>query len=110
MTDEELRDVLSQNIKKYRKVHKWSQAQLALKTGVSGNFINDMESQKKGASLITIGKLARAFEIEPYELIKPLDQFPESINGIIQQYTENIQLALEQTRHNFIQESKKSHK
>ena len=108
MTESDLRKIFSQNIKKYRDQFKWSQVQLAKKAGVSVNFINDIESEKKWASPGTMVKLANTFNIETYELLKPSDSFPDNFNSIIKKYTDNIHAAVDETRLLFLKNEEAS--
>ena len=106
MTEKELRKIFCKNIKIYRGRNNWSQVALAQKAGVSVNFINDIESGKKWASPTTMIKIADAFNIHVYELLKPPDLLPDNLNSIITKYTDNIYKALEDIRHDFLQELK----
>jgi transcriptional regulator with XRE-family HTH domain len=69
--EQALRDTLSGNIKKYRKRRNWSQFKLAEKIDISTNFMADIEAGNTWVSTKTLVKLAKAFEIEVYELLKP---------------------------------------
>ena len=66
-----LKDTLKANIKKYRKRRNLSQFALASKTDLSTNFLADIEAGNTWVSAATLIKLAKAFNIEPYELLKP---------------------------------------
>ena len=105
MTKKELHAIFSKNIKKYRHRFNWSQATLAQKTGVSVNFISDMESGKKWASATTMLSIANAFDIQVYELLKPPGPFLDNLNSIIKEYTDSVHAALENTRRIFLQDS-----
>ena len=110
MTEEELRKVFCKNIKKYRKIFDWSQSALAKKAGTSVNFISDIESGKKWASPVTMVKIANAFDIEVYELLRPPDLFPDNLNSIIKKYTDDVHAVLEQACLDFLQAEKVSRK
>jgi transcriptional regulator with XRE-family HTH domain len=105
MTERELLKIFSANIKQYRVRFRWSQAELAEKINISINFLSDIETGKKWASPITMVKLANVFNIEAYELLKPLDLLPDNYNNIIEKYTEDIHDAIEQVRNVFLQKS-----
>ena len=96
MTENELHKILSLNIRGNRDRFKWSQVTLAKKSGVSINFINDIESGKKWVSPSTLLKIANAFNIEAYELIKPPDTFPDNFDSIVRKYTDNIHTAVDE--------------
>jgi transcriptional regulator with XRE-family HTH domain len=107
MTESELHGVLSANLKKYRERLKMTQAALAKKAGISINFINDLESGKKWASPVTMIKLAAVLNVEVYELFKPSNIFPDNLDSIIKQYTDNIHASLDEVCLVFMQDSKK---
>jgi transcriptional regulator with XRE-family HTH domain len=73
MTDDEekLRKVLSANIKRYRAKLGFSQERLAETVGLSSQTINDIEGCRTWVSDKTIVKIARALNIEPYQLLFP---------------------------------------
>jgi transcriptional regulator with XRE-family HTH domain len=66
-----LRKVLSSNIKKYRAVEGISQEKLAERTGLSDQLIKDIEGFRSWVSDKTIIKLARALKVEAYQLLYP---------------------------------------
>jgi ribosome-binding protein aMBF1 (putative translation factor) len=69
--EQALRDILSGNVKKYRNRRAWSQFTLAAKIDMSTNFLADLEAGHTWVSALTLVKLAKAFEIGVYELLKP---------------------------------------
>ena len=72
MTEQQLHETLSQNIKKYRK-GKYTQEQLAEKIGVSSQNINDIEGKRRWPRESTLIKIADALKIEVYQLFIPND-------------------------------------
>jgi transcriptional regulator with XRE-family HTH domain len=66
-----VRDILSENVKKYRNRRAWSQFALAEKIDMSTNFLADLEAGNTWVSALTLLRLSKAFEIEVYELLKP---------------------------------------
>jgi transcriptional regulator with XRE-family HTH domain len=71
---EKLRKVLSSNIKKYRALLGISQEKLAEAAGLSDQTINDIEGGRKWVSDKTIVKIARALQVEVYQLLLPTDE------------------------------------
>ena len=69
--EQALRDILSANIKKYRRRRAYSQFALAAKADISTNFLADIEAGNTWVSALTLIKLAQAFDVEVYELLKP---------------------------------------
>ena len=106
MTERELREIFCKNIKRFRHQNNWSQVALAQKAGISVNFINDIEAGKKWASPATMVKIADAFNIHVYELLKPPNMLPDNVNSIITKYTGNVYKALEEIRVSFLKELK----
>jgi len=102
VTENQLRKILSSNVREHRIRHKWNQVDLAEKTGISVNFINDIESEKKWASPSTMIKLANAFEIEVYELYKPPGSFPDNFDSIINKYTDIIHQFVDDAHLSFV--------
>jgi transcriptional regulator with XRE-family HTH domain len=102
MTERELLKVLSGNIKQYRTLFKWSQAELAEKINISINFLSDIETGKKWASPNTMVKLADVFRIEAYELLKPANLLPDKSGKVIQKYTEDIFVAVNKIRDTYV--------
>jgi transcriptional regulator with XRE-family HTH domain len=80
MEDQELRGILSVNIKLYRSRREWSQVKLAEKLDISTNFLADIETGKSWVSSITLVKLANVLNIEVYELFKPVSTSNETPN------------------------------
>lgn len=72
MTEQELHETLSINIKKYRK-GKFTQEQLAEKVGVSAQNINDIEGKRRWPRESTLVKIADVLEVEVYQLFVPND-------------------------------------
>ena len=103
MTEKELHGIFSNNLKELRDRFHWSQVALAKKTGVSVNFINDIEAKKKWASPATMVKIANVFNVQVYELLKPPGLFPDNLNSIIKKYTDDVHKALENTQQAFLQ-------
>ena len=108
--EKELHNIFSSNLKSLRARLKLSQASLAKKAGVSVNFINDLEAEKKWASMATLVSLASVLNIEPYELLKPPDLFPDNFGSIVRKITDDIKAAVEQTRLEFMQNEADVHK
>ena len=87
MDEWDLRRILSFNIKRYRSYHKLSQEKLAEKLDISIPFLSDIENGKKWVSPRTMAKMADAFTIEAYELLRPDQELPDDTVSIIDKYT-----------------------
>jgi len=66
-----IHQLISSNIKRLRSLQNISQLNLALSTGLTHNFINDIENCKKGVSARTLAKLSAALNVEPYQFFLP---------------------------------------
>jgi len=100
MTERDLRAILSQNIKKYRGFRKLSQADFAEKINISIPFLSDIENEKKWVSPSTLVKIAKALNIEVYELLKPETIIPDNTVNIIEKYTADIHKIFEESLNN----------
>jgi transcriptional regulator with XRE-family HTH domain len=69
--EEKLRKALSANIKHYRAKLGFSQERLAEVIGLSDQTINDIEGCRTWVSDKTIVKIARALNVEAYQLLLP---------------------------------------
>lgn len=67
--------IISLNLSYYRKSIGYTQAVLAEKANISVTYLSLLESANtaKSCSLETLFDLARALQIPPYKLLKPLD-------------------------------------
>ena len=75
MTEKELLETLSQNIKFYRK-GKFTQETLAEKIGVSAHNINNVEGRRRFPRTENLIKIADALGVEVYQLFIPKDKTP----------------------------------
>lgn len=71
MESQELREYLSLNLKKYRKIKGWSQFELAEKAEISEQTVNSIEGLRLWPSDKTLAKLANVLEVEIYRLFVP---------------------------------------
>ena len=71
MESQELRETLSQNLKKYRKIKGWSQFELAEKAEISEQTVNSIEGLRLWPSDKTLAKIANVLEVEMYRLFVP---------------------------------------
>ena len=75
MKEKELLEILSQNIKFYRK-GKFTQETLAEKIGVSVQNINNVEGKRRFPRTENLIKIADALGVEVYQLFIPKDKTP----------------------------------
>jgi len=72
MEEKELRLVLAENIKKFRNRRGWSQLLLSEKIDISANYLSVVETGKGWVTPLTLVKLAKALDIEVFELFMPV--------------------------------------
>lgn len=71
MNDDNLYYVVSQNIRKQRKLKGWTQVKLAMESNISVDYLKKIETKSgcdKQFSLDTVGKIAKALGIDPKDL------------------------------------------
>jgi len=90
MTEKDLREILSKNLRRFRGYRKFSQAEFAEKIDISIPFLSDIENGKKWGSPATLVKIADALNIEVYELLKPETIIPDNAINILEKYTADI--------------------
>ncbi|MCL2230050.1 MAG: helix-turn-helix domain-containing protein [Treponema sp.] len=72
-----IHQLISNNLKRFRNLQNVSQLSLADMTGLTHNFIHDIENCKKGVSTKTLARLSNALNVEPYQFFLP-DEIPGS--------------------------------
>ena len=67
----DLRDIFAANLRRLRHEKGLAQDDLAYEAGVSRSYLSQLEKGAFYASLKILDKLAKALNVEPYELIVP---------------------------------------
>lgn len=76
MSKDNLYYIVSQNIKKQRKLKGWTQVKLAMESNISVDYLKKIETKsgcEKQFSLDTVQKIATALEVDVRVLFTPLD-------------------------------------
>jgi transcriptional regulator with XRE-family HTH domain len=94
MTEDQLRDIVRTNIKRYRNYRKWTQAELAEKLDISVNFLSDVENGKRWISPASMVKFASVLNIEPFELFKSADTPSPSVSILLSKYNDEVMQAV----------------
>jgi len=68
----EIRAVFAENLKKYRRSAGFSQEDLAHYAGIERAYVSMLERKQSSPTIDMLAKLAKALEIEPYQLIAPI--------------------------------------
>lgn len=66
----EVREILAENMRKYRSKQGLSQEELAAVCGLHRTYISDIERCERNLSIDNIEKIAKAFNITASELLK----------------------------------------
>jgi len=74
---------------------------------VSKNTISDIETGQKFARANTLVKLAKAFETEVYELLKPDNVPPDKTSDAIAKYSEEVRDAVNKIQSSYIENMKR---
>jgi transcriptional regulator with XRE-family HTH domain len=77
----EMKKVFGKNLARIRKAAGHSQFTLSLSTGMTRNFINELEMGTKGASFLTLAKLSYILQTPAYEFFKSDEKDPPDEDG-----------------------------
>ncbi|WP_336966881.1 helix-turn-helix transcriptional regulator [Sphingobium aquiterrae] len=66
----DLKHVLATNVRRLRHELDLTQEDIAELTGLSSRYVGSIERARVSASVTVLDKLAKAFKVEPYVLIK----------------------------------------
>ena len=94
MNEMALRDLLSENIKRYRQRKGWTQAILAEKMGISKNYLSDIETKRGWISPVSLVNMANALEIEVFELFKPENTTPVGLINTVDKCLDDFSTSL----------------
>jgi transcriptional regulator with XRE-family HTH domain len=96
MGGQDLTDILGRNIRQLRTDRNLSQADLAEKAGISITFLSNIERGNKWPYPDTLLSLAKALNIEVYELFKP-SEASDSRTVDINKCLDDVLVALRQS-------------
>ena len=91
VNEKHIHQLISSNIKRLRSLQNISQLHLALNTGLTHNFINDIENCKKGVSAKTLAKLSAALNVEPYQFFLPEDLANNEVMIYVRDFNDSLQ-------------------
>jgi transcriptional regulator with XRE-family HTH domain len=97
MVENELRAILSANLKKYRNYRKFTQEEMAEKLGMSIPFLSDIENGRKWVSPSTLVKIANVLGIEPHELFKPEQNLSPAMKITLDKWSDEVIYAVTET-------------
>jgi transcriptional regulator with XRE-family HTH domain len=83
-----------------------SQLNLAAKSGLTHNFINDIENGKKGVSCKSLAKLSSALRVEPFQFFLPESVPDDGFSGYAFDVNDSIQKAVGTVMNRYLPEKK----
>jgi transcriptional regulator with XRE-family HTH domain len=90
ISEAEVRAILSRNLKRLRSMKNLSQLSLAVRAGLTHNFINDIENGKKWLSPKTLATLATVLDTKPHEFFLPETTLPEQAATALAKYLDSF--------------------
>ncbi|WP_461255482.1 helix-turn-helix domain-containing protein [Treponema sp. R80B11-R83G3] len=99
--------LMSSNIKRLRSFQNMSQLNLALNTGLTHNFINDIENCKKGVSAKTLAKLSVALNVEPYQFFLPNSMANNEVMSYVKDFNDSLQKVVSELTQQYLTGDKK---
>ena len=98
MTETDLRQILSKNIKLFRSQRSLSQSELAEKADISIPFLSNIERAIKWPHPETLVKLAKALDVEVYMLFQTKTPAqPVNVRDTLAKYKKDLSVSLHKT-------------
>jgi transcriptional regulator with XRE-family HTH domain len=100
MIGDDIRAILSQNIKNYRSYNSLSQADLAEKAGISISFLSNIERGNKWPYPETLASIAKALNIEIFELFRAEKEdctTKVKVDSLVNEITASVETAIKKT-------------
>ncbi|MGM0557240.1 MAG: helix-turn-helix domain-containing protein [Myxococcota bacterium] len=73
-TPAEARQTVGHNIRRLRKSQELSQEQLSFQAGINRAYLSTVENGKRNISIENIFAVADALDVDPRELLRPMDE------------------------------------
>jgi len=103
-----IHQLISGNIKRLRALQNYSQLDLAASTGLTHNFINDIENCKKGISARSLAKLSNALNVEPYQFFLPDGMQNNEMMIYVKDFNDSLQKVVSDLTGQYLSKDKKS--
>lgn len=71
------RDLIRLNVIRLRHDRGWSQHQLAVEAGITRTYLSYVESEGRNVSADVICSLSDALDVDPRDLLKPQEEWPD---------------------------------
>jgi transcriptional regulator with XRE-family HTH domain len=99
--------LISSNLKRFRTLQNLSQLGLSINTGLTHNFINDIENCKKGVSAKTLAKLSVALNVEPYQFFLPENLSGNDMMVYVKDFNDSLQKMVSDLTEQYIAKDRK---
>jgi len=106
--EKHIHNLISVNIKRLRTLQNYSQLDLAAITGLTHNFINDIENCKKGISSRSLAKLSNALNVEPYQIFLPESIHNNDMMGYVKDFNDSLQKVVSDLTEQYLFKDKKN--
>jgi transcriptional regulator with XRE-family HTH domain len=100
--------LISGNIKRLRALQNFSQLDLSVSTGLTHNFINDIENCKKGISARSLAKLSTALNVEPYQFFLPEGLQNNDMMIYVKDFNDSLQKVVSDLTDQYLAKDKKN--
>ena len=90
INEKDVRNLVSKNLRRLRALQNISQLSLAVSTGLTHNFINDIENCKKGISAKTLAKLANALDAKPHQFFLPEELVNDTMKIYVNDFNDSL--------------------
>jgi transcriptional regulator with XRE-family HTH domain len=111
ISGEDIRFLLSKNLKRFRSRKKLSQLALANQADLTHNFINEIENCQKWISPETLAKLSEVLEVKPYQFFLPeglqSNQESEIFTGYLDDLSNSFNKMVHDIRKHYLQNEDK---
>ena len=97
-----VRLLVSNNLKRLRSLQNLSQLGLAVHAGLTHNFINDIENCKKGISAKTLAKLSVALSVEPHQFFLPEAMADDKMLVYVNDFNDSLQKVVKELTAQYI--------
>ena len=67
----DMRKLVGDNCARIRKAHGLTQEELAVRSGLTQQYLSDLERGKRNPTVVTLYELSQALEVSHVELVKP---------------------------------------
>jgi transcriptional regulator with XRE-family HTH domain len=96
MPKQQIRNILSENIRKLRNRREWSQMELAEKANISMNYLSEIERSNKWPYPEKLQNIADALEVKVYELFMPESELMPDIHEYMNRFSNDVDIAIQE--------------